>query len=72
MMDSGIRTGPDIARALAKGADFTFLGRAFMYDVCALGKKAGNNLANLLKKEFLQVLEQTGCSNPYDLKNKLI
>ena len=31
MMDSGIRTGPDIAATLATGADFVFLGRTPMY-----------------------------------------
>jgi L-lactate dehydrogenase (cytochrome) len=33
MMDSGIRSGPDVARTLASGADFTFMGRTFMYSV---------------------------------------
>ena len=31
MIDSGLREGPDIARALASGADFAFMGRSFMY-----------------------------------------
>ena len=31
MMDSGLRSGPDVARTLASGAEFTFMGRAFMY-----------------------------------------
>ena len=39
MMDSGLRSGPDIARALASGAAFTFLGRSFMYGAAALGKQ---------------------------------
>ncbi|HQR41252.1 MAG TPA: alpha-hydroxy acid oxidase, partial [Gemmatales bacterium] len=41
MMDSGLRSGPDIARTLACGADFAFLGRTFMYSVAALGKTGG-------------------------------
>lgn len=39
MIDSGLRSGPDIGRALASGAEFTFMGRPFMYGVGALGKK---------------------------------
>ena len=39
MVDSGLRGGPDIARAMASGAEFTFMGRSFMYGVGALGKK---------------------------------
>ena len=39
MMDSGMRSGPDVARALAICAAFTFMGRSFMYGVAALGKQ---------------------------------
>ena len=35
MIDSGIRSGVDIARCLSQGASFTFLGRTFMYGVGA-------------------------------------
>ncbi|MFM8650750.1 MAG: alpha-hydroxy acid oxidase, partial [Acidimicrobiaceae bacterium] len=44
MMDGGIRSGSDIAVALASGAEFTFLGRAPMYGVCALGAKGGDQV----------------------------
>ena len=37
MMDSGLRSGPDIARSIATGAKFTFMGRSFMYGTAALG-----------------------------------
>jgi len=72
MMDGGMRTGPDIARVLASGADFTFLGRPFMYGTGALGKKGGNQVALILKRELQQVLEQIGCAQIDDLPNHLI
>lgn len=72
MMDSGIRTGPDIASCLAVGADFTFLGRSFMYGVAALGEKGGEHTIHLLKKQLQQVLEQVGCEKVTDLKNHLV
>ena len=43
MMDGGIRSGPDIARAMACGAQFTFLGRYFMYAIAALNKSGGEH-----------------------------
>ncbi|HCX23445.1 MAG TPA: alpha-hydroxy-acid oxidizing enzyme, partial [Cytophagales bacterium] len=52
MMDSGIRSGPDIARSLASGADFTFLGRTFMYSVAALGARGGDHAISLLKTQL--------------------
>ena len=50
MMDSGIRGGADIARVLGVGADFTFLGRSFMYGVSALGSKGGNHTISIIKR----------------------
>lgn len=61
MMDSGLRGGPDIARTMAAGADFTFLGRSFMYGVAALGKKGGDHTISLLKIQLQQVMEQICC-----------
>lgn len=72
MMDSGIRTGPDIACTLASGADFTFLGRSFMYGVAALGKGGGKHTISLLKKQLLQVMQQIGCESIKDLPKYLI
>ena len=71
-MDSGIRTGPDIASTLASGADFTFLGRSFMYGVAALGKEGGNHTITILKKQLQQVMEQLGCENTIRLPNHII
>ena len=61
MMDSGLRSGPDIARAMAAGAKFTFLGRSFMYSVAALGREGGDHMTGLLKAQLKQVMEQLGC-----------
>ncbi|MDP5122116.1 MAG: alpha-hydroxy-acid oxidizing protein, partial [Spirosomaceae bacterium] len=72
MMDSGIRTGPDIASSLASGAEFTFLGRSFMYGVGALGKDGGNHTIELLKMELKQVMEQVCCERVSDLPNHLV
>jgi len=72
MMDSGIRSGPDIARTMASGADFTFLGRSFMYGVAALGKSGGNHTISILKTQLQQILEQLGCEEIADLPKHLI
>lgn len=71
MMDSGIRSGPDIARSLASGAKFTFLGRSFMYGVGALGKQGGDHTISILKRQLLQVMEQLCCEEVQDLPGYL-
>ncbi|HUH27944.1 alpha-hydroxy acid oxidase [Gelidibacter sp.] len=72
MMDSGLRGGPDIARAMASGAEFTFMGRSFMYGVGALGKEGGNHTISLMKREFQQVMEQVCCEKVEDLPRFLV
>ena len=72
MMDSGIRTGPDIAATLATGADFTFLGRTPMYGVCALGEFGGHHTLTMLKRQLQQVMEQVACERVEDFPNHLI
>ncbi len=72
MMDSGVRSGPDIARSLACGAKFTFMGRSFMYGVSALGNEGGNHTISLLKTELHQVMEQICCANVKDFPKHLI
>jgi len=66
MMDSGLRGGPDIARTLASGAQFTFMGRTFMYGVAALGKEGAGHTIAILKKQLLQVMEQLCCAKVAD------
>ena len=72
MMDSGIREGTDIARVLACGAEFTFLGRTFMYSVSALGKRGGDHCILMLKRQLNQIMEQLSCESITDLNKHLI
>jgi len=72
MMDSGIRTGPDIANSLASGAEFTFLGRSPMYSIAALGHRGGDHMMSLLKVQLKQVMDQLGCADPLLLNNHRI
>ena len=64
--DSGIQSGCDIAAALASGAKFTFLGRAFCYGVGALGQTGAGHTIEMLTQQLNQVLCQIGCQ---DIKN---
>lgn len=72
MLDSGVRSGPDVARALASGAEFAFLGRSFMYGVAALGKAGGQHTISILKTQLKQVMEQIGCERAGDFRRHLV
>ncbi len=71
MMDSGIRSGPDIARTMASGAEFTMLGRTFMYGTAALGERGGDHTIAILKRQLQQVMEQLCCQTTADFSNHL-
>ncbi len=72
MMDSGLRSGPDIARTIASGAQFTFLGRTFMYGAAALGEDGGNHTISILKTQLQQVMDQICCAKIEDLPRHLV
>ncbi|MDE1193097.1 MAG: alpha-hydroxy acid oxidase [Arachidicoccus sp.] len=72
MLDSGMRTGPDVARALSAGAEFTFMGRSFMYGVGALGEEGGTHTITILKNQLRQVMTQVGCEKTSDFPNFIV
>jgi L-lactate dehydrogenase (cytochrome) len=69
IFDSGIRTGLDICRVLALGADFVLCGRAFMYGVAALGERGGEHVANMLMTDLRNNMVQLGSRNISDLRD---
>ena len=69
MIDSGLRSGVDVARVMASGAKFCFLGRTFMYGVGALGNNGALHTFEMLKKQLNQVMIQIGCEKTSELIN---
>ncbi len=63
IFDSGIRSGLDIARAMALGADFCLLGRPFLYAVAALGEAGGHHVMQVLKDDYANNMLQLGVEN---------
>ena len=51
-MDGGIRSGQDVLRALALGADGTMIGRAFLYGLAASGKTGVQQVLQIIQKEL--------------------
>mgnify|MGYP000073256688 FL=1 len=58
--DSGIAWGMDVMRALAKGADFVMVGRAFQFAVAAFGERGIDHLVHILKADIKANMSQLG------------
>ena len=52
MMDSGVRRGTDVLKALALGARFVFLGRPFLYAAAIAGEAGVRHAIALLEGEI--------------------
>ena len=67
ILDSGIRRGSHIGRALALGADFTLVGRATLYGVGAAGRPGAARSLDILRDELDRFQAQTGCPDIGDI-----
>jgi (S)-mandelate dehydrogenase len=72
LIDSGIRRGTDIAKALALGADAVMIGRATLYGLAAAGEAGARRALEMLTIELERVLGQLGCRTPRDLGPHLL
>ncbi len=68
LFDSGVRSGLDVMRAISLGADFVFLGRAFVWGVAALGKYGGDHAAHILIDDLKNNMVQLGVKTIPELK----
>ncbi|WP_339760510.1 alpha-hydroxy acid oxidase [uncultured Sulfitobacter sp.] len=51
-LDSGIRSGQDVLKAMAMGAKGTYIGRAFIYGLGAMGQKGVTTALEVIHKEL--------------------
>ncbi len=70
LFDSGVRSGADVARAISLGADFVFAGRPFYFGLGALGADGAGHAYEILHDGLLNVIHQTGCVRPAELRER--
>ena len=71
IFDSGVETGLDILRAIALGADFVMLGRAWHYALGALGSKGPVHLTHILQQDLLANMAQLGIEGFSECSKKI-
>lgn len=72
IFDSGVTGGLDLLRAIALGADFVMLGRAFHYALAALGRDGPAHLIDMLTRDLTANLGQLGVARPTDLRGRAL
>ena len=71
MMDSGVRRGTDVLKALALGAAHVFIGRPFLYAAAVGGQAGAMHALALLKAEILRDMALLGCADFHDLATRV-
>ena len=69
IVDSGVRSGVDVARAIALGANAGFAGKAFLWSLGALGADGPGHMIDLFKDDLSATLGQLGCYNVDELRS---
>lgn len=70
--DSGVRSGLDIARALALGADYVFVGRPIYFGLGAFGARGAAHAIDMLHEDLENVMQQCGITSLASLPEHLI
>ncbi|MFP5078073.1 FMN-dependent L-lactate dehydrogenase LldD [Rhizobium sp. YIM 134829] len=67
LADSGIRSGLDVVRMIALGADAVLIGRAFLYALATAGEEGVTTLLDLFEKEMRVAMTLTGVKSLSEL-----
>ena len=63
LVDGGVRSGLDVVRMLALGADFVLMGRAWAYALAARGQAGVAHVLKLIEAEIRVAMALTGCTS---------
>jgi isopentenyl diphosphate isomerase/L-lactate dehydrogenase-like FMN-dependent dehydrogenase len=67
LLDSGIRHGSDVVKALALGAKAVLVGRATLYGIAAGGQAGAAKVLKLLATQFEKNMGYVGCRRVSEL-----
>jgi 4-hydroxymandelate oxidase len=71
-MDSGIRRGTDVLKALALGARAVLIGRAYAWGLSADGEQGVRTVLELLRQETANAMASCGCATVGEVSRALL
>lgn len=72
LLDSGIRRGSDIVKALCLGARAVLVGRAYAYGLGAAGGAGVRRAVEILRADVIRTMKLLGCASVHDLDGSFI
>ncbi|MGD0477865.1 MAG: alpha-hydroxy-acid oxidizing protein [Nitrososphaerales archaeon] len=72
LFDGGIRSGSDVVKALALGADAVLIGRAYVYALAVAGEEGVVSLLKTMIRELDSTLATCGCSSIGELNRSFV
>eukprot|EP00871_Galdieria_phlegrea_P002710 jgi/Galph1/343/GphlegSOOS_G5064.1 len=72
LMDSGVRRGTDIVKAIALGAQAVCIGRAVLWGLAVKGEEGVHHVINLYRDEFELALGLLGCRSVDDIRREMV
>ena len=72
LVDGGVRSGLDVVRMLALGADFVLIGRAWAYALASAGQSGVAHVLALIEAEMRVAMALTGCKTIADINSSIL
>jgi L-lactate dehydrogenase (cytochrome) len=72
LVDGGVRSGLDVVRMLALGADFVLLGRAWAYALAACGQAGVAHVLKLIDAEMRVAMALTSCTSTDQINEEIL
>lgn len=71
-IDSGVRRGTDIVKALALGASGACIGRPYVWGLSVAGQQGVEHVIQMLRNEFALAMALCGCTKVEDIKREMV
>ena len=72
LLDSGIRRGSDVVKALCLGARAVLIGRAYAYGLGAYGGPGVSRAIDILRTDVIRTMKLLGCASVRDLDRSFV